>query len=127
MPEIIAEIEVPDTDLVREATSVVREATDDTVFDHSRRVFFWGSLKARARGLELDPELAYVGAMFHDLGLTSKYRTTNRRFELDGAEAADRSCGLTDAVRPTPRRCGSPSRSTRPLRCPWGWPRRSRW
>jgi hypothetical protein len=88
MPEVIAEIEVPDTSLVREATSLVREATDDTVFDHSRRVFFWGSLKAKARGLELDPELAYVGAMFHDLGLTPTYRTTNRRFELDGAEAA---------------------------------------
>jgi hypothetical protein len=88
MSEVIAGIEVPDTDLVREATSVVREATDDTVFDHSRRVFFWGSLKARVRGLELDSELAYVGAMFHDLGLTPTYRTTNRRFEIDGAEAA---------------------------------------
>ena len=88
MAEIIATIEVPDTDLVREATSVVREATNDTVFDHSRRVFFWGSLKAKARGLELDSELAYVGAMFHDLGLTPTYRTTNRRFEIDGAEAA---------------------------------------
>lgn len=88
MPEIIAGIEVPDTALVREATSVAREATDDVVFDHSRRVFFWGSLKAKERGLDLDAELAYVGAMFHDLGLTPKYRTTNRRFELDGAEAA---------------------------------------
>lgn len=88
MPEIIAGIEVPDTALVREATSVAREATDEVVFDHSRRVFFWGSLKAKERGLDLDAELAYVGAMFHDLGLTRKYRTTNRRFELDGAEAA---------------------------------------
>jgi hypothetical protein len=88
MPEIIAGIEIPDTALVREATSVAREATDDVVFDHSRRVFLWGSLKAKDRGLDLDPELAYVGAMFHDLGLTQRYRTTNRRFELDGAEAA---------------------------------------
>jgi hypothetical protein len=88
MPEIIAGIEVPDTALVREATSVAREATDDVVFDHSRRVFLWGSLKAQGRGLDLDHELAYVGAMFHDLGLTQKYRTTSRRFELDGAEIA---------------------------------------
>jgi hypothetical protein len=88
MPEIIADVEVPDTALVRDATSIVRDATDDTVFDHSRRVYFWGTLKARARGLDLDPELAYVGAMFHDLGLTQTYRTTNRRFEIDGAEAA---------------------------------------
>jgi len=88
MAEITAGIEVPDTALVKQATSLVREAADDTVFDHSRRVFLWGSLKARVRGLELDPELAYVGAMFHDLGLTRRFRTTHRRFELDGAEAA---------------------------------------
>jgi HD domain len=88
MPEIIADVVVPDTALVSDATSIARDATDDTVFDHSRRVYFWGSLKARALGLELDPELAYVGAMFHDLGLTQKYRTVDRRFEIDGAEAA---------------------------------------
>jgi hypothetical protein len=88
MPEIIAGITIPDTELVREATALVRRATDDTLFNHSRRVFLWGSLKAAARGLEVDPELAYVGGLFHDLGLTSAYATKDRRFELDGAEAA---------------------------------------
>jgi hypothetical protein len=86
--EVIAGITVPDTDLVREATSFVRGVTDDTLFNHSRRVFLWGSLKAAARGLDVDPELAYVGGLFHDLGLTSEYGTKDRRFELDGAEAA---------------------------------------
>lgn len=76
------------TPIVREATSLVRAATDDTLFDHSRRVFLWGMLKASARGLDVDPELAYVGGLFHDLGLTPAYATENRRFELDGAEAA---------------------------------------
>jgi hypothetical protein len=88
MSETIAGISIPDTALVREATALVREAADDTLFDHSRRVFLWGSLKAAARGLDLDPELAYVGGLFHDLGLTPPYRTKDRRFELDGAEAA---------------------------------------
>lgn len=87
MPEAIAGVAIPDTDLVRAATSLVREAADDTLFNHSRRVFLWGSLKAAARGLEVDPELAYVGGLFHDLGLTSAYATKDRRFELDGAEA----------------------------------------
>jgi len=86
--ETIAGITVPDTTLVRTATSLVREAADDTLFHHSRRVFLWGSLKAAARGLEVDPELAYVGGLFHDLGLTPAYATKDRRFELDGAEAA---------------------------------------
>lgn len=88
MPETIAGITIPDTELVREATALVRAATGDTLFDHSRRVFLWGALKAAARGLDVDHELAYVGGLFHDLGLTSAYATKDRRFELDGAEAA---------------------------------------
>jgi hypothetical protein len=88
MPETIAGVTIPDTALVREATALVRQAADDTLFNHSRRVFLWGTLKAAAGGIQVDPELAYVGGMFHDLGLTATYRTKNRRFELDGAEAA---------------------------------------
>ncbi|MEV6667188.1 HD domain-containing protein [Streptomyces nigra] len=90
MPETIAGISIPDTDLVRQATSLVRESADETLFHHSRRVFLWGMLKSAARGIEVDPELAYVGGLFHDLGLTPGYATTDRRFELDGAEAARR-------------------------------------
>ena len=45
-------------------------------------------LKSRARGIDVDPELAYVGGMFHDLGLTASHRTTRQRFEIDGADAA---------------------------------------
>ncbi|MFE0820653.1 HD domain-containing protein [Streptomyces sp. NPDC058847] len=88
MPETIAGITIPDTALVREATALVRQTADDTLFHHSRRVFLWGALKSAARGLEVDLELAYVGGLFHDLGLTDDYRTKDRRFELDGAEAA---------------------------------------
>lgn len=88
MSENIAGVVIPDTDLVRAATALVRDVADDNLFNHSRRVFLWGSLKAAARGLQVDPELAYVGALFHDLGLTPAYRTKDRRFELDGAEAA---------------------------------------
>ncbi|MEV7075788.1 HD domain-containing protein [Streptomyces sp. NPDC093990] len=88
MTETIAGITVPDTRLVREATALVRRSADDTLFHHSRRVFLWGMLKTAARGHEVDPELAYVGGLFHDLGLTADHRTKDRRFELDGAEAA---------------------------------------
>ncbi|MFD8719109.1 HD domain-containing protein [Streptomyces sp. NPDC059629] len=88
MSEVVAGITIPDTELVASATKLVRDAADETLFNHSRRVFLWGSLKAAARGLDVDPELAYVGGLFHDLGLTSRYATKTRRFELDGAEAA---------------------------------------
>jgi hypothetical protein len=88
MAEVIAGVTIPDTELVREATSIVRQATDETLFNHSRRVFLWGSLKVAARGLDVDPELAYVGGMFHDLGLTAAHGTKDQRFEIDGAAMA---------------------------------------
>lgn len=88
MAEVIAGVVVPDTELVRAATSLVREVADDTVFHHSRRVFLWGALKAAARGLQPDPELLYVGGLFHDLGLTRPHASRDQRFEIDGAEAA---------------------------------------
>jgi HD superfamily phosphodiesterase len=53
-------------------------------------VYLFGSLQGRRLGLQADPELLYVGAMFHDLGLTETYRSTDQRFELDGADMARR-------------------------------------
>lgn len=84
----IAGVTVPDTPLVRDVTALIREAEDDLLFDHSRRVFLFGALQGQLRGLEPDLELLYVGAMFHDIGLTARYRTSNLRFEVDGANAA---------------------------------------
>ncbi|WP_328535425.1 HD domain-containing protein [Streptomyces sp. NBC_00344] len=88
MTETIAGITIPGTALAQEATELVRAATSPLLFDHSRRVFLFGSLKGRHRGLDPDPELLYVGAMFHDLGLTERYRRTDQRFEVDGADLA---------------------------------------
>jgi hypothetical protein len=85
-----AGVTVPDTTLAREATELVRASTSDLVFDHSRRVFWFGSLQGRNRGLSFDPELLYLGAMFHDLGLNEQFRRSGRRFEVDGADEARR-------------------------------------
>jgi HD superfamily phosphodiesterase len=90
VPTRIADIEIPDTKLVAEATELVREAARPLIFHHSRRVYLFGALRGREQGLRYDPELLYVGAMFHDLGLTSKYRRTDQRFEIDGADEARR-------------------------------------
>ncbi|TDC71445.1 HD domain-containing protein [Actinomadura sp. GC306] len=90
MSESIAGVSVPDSALAREATELVREAASPLLFDHSRRVFVWGALRGREQGIEFDPELLYVGAMFHDLGLTERYRRTDQRFEIDGADEARR-------------------------------------
>ncbi|OBB91567.1 HD domain-containing protein [Mycobacterium sp. 852002-30065_SCH5024008] len=86
--ETIAGIRIPDSPLVREATDFIREVEDDLLFNHSRRVFLFGALQGLRRGLQPDLELLYVGAMFHDIGLTERYGTSTIRFEVDGADAA---------------------------------------
>jgi hypothetical protein len=85
-----AGVTVPDTKLVREATELVRSSTSDLVYHHSRRVFWFGSLQGRNRGLSFDPELLYIGAMFHDLGLNEQFRSSDRRFEVESADEARR-------------------------------------
>ena len=86
--DAIADVVIPDTALVRDITAFIREAEDDLLFDHSRRVFLFGALQGRRRGLQPDLELLYAGAMFHDIGLTERYRSSMLRFEVDGANAA---------------------------------------
>ncbi|RZU19999.1 HD domain-containing protein [Kribbella rubisoli] len=88
MIETIAGIRIPDSALAREATELVRDVASPLLFDHSRRVFLFGAL--RGKDLEYDAELLYVGAMFHDLGLTERYRRIDQRFEIDGADEARR-------------------------------------
>ena len=88
-PRSIAGIEIPDSSLVRATTEFIRDREDDLLFDHSRRVFFFGALQGRNRGITVDLELLYVGAMFHDLGLTEPFRSESElRFEVDSANAA---------------------------------------
>jgi hypothetical protein len=85
-----AGVTVPDTKLAREATELVRDRTSDLIYHHSRRVYWWGSLQGRNRDLSFDPELLYIGAMFHDLGLNEEFRHSGRRFEVDSADEARR-------------------------------------
>lgn len=99
--QTIAGIAIPDTPLARDTTDYIRDVEDDLLFHHSRRVFLFGALQGQRRGLDPDLELLYVGAMFHDIGLTSGYRDSQMRFEVDGANAAEkflRDRGLDDAA-----------------------------
>jgi HD superfamily phosphodiesterase len=86
--------------MAKEATAIVRSFTSDLIFHHSRRVYLFGALQGLRMGLSPDPELLYVGAMFHDLGLVDGFQRKDQRFELDGADAAAkflRSHGVPDA------------------------------
>jgi hypothetical protein len=84
----ISGVRIPDSKLAREAAQLIRDTESDFLFQHSTRVYFWGALAGKRRGLTFDPELFYTAAMFHDLGLTAGFRESRLRFEVDGANAA---------------------------------------
>src|SRR5467141_4058332 len=81
-------IKVPDSKLAREIMELVRDTESPLLFHHSSRVYYWGALGGKRRGLKFDPELLYAGAMFHDMGLTHQHSSTDERFEVDSANAA---------------------------------------
>lgn len=81
-------VRLPDSAIAREATELVRDTESELLFLHSMRVYAWGALAGRREGLVFDPELLYVGALFHDLGLAERFGQSQLRFEVDGANAA---------------------------------------
>ena len=54
MGETIAGITVPDSTLAKDATALVRDATNDLIYNHSRRTFFFGALRGERDGVDFD-------------------------------------------------------------------------
>src|SRR5262245_39016294 len=95
----ISGVKIPDSQLAREATQFIRDTESDLLYQHSTRVYFWGALAGKRKGLTFDSDLLYTATMFHDLGLTSGFRESRLRFEVDGANAARdflRSRGISE-------------------------------
>jgi hypothetical protein len=98
--QVISDIKLPDSQLARAATQFVRDTENDLLFQHSTRVYIWGALAGKRKGLTFDPELLYTAAMFHDVGLTSGFQESQLRYEVDGANAARdflRSQGMSES------------------------------
>ena len=88
MAAVQSPMSVPDSRLARDATELIRSIEPDLLYNHSLRVYSFGALQGERRGLRYDPELLYIGAMFHDIGLVEGHRSAHERFEVDGANAA---------------------------------------
>jgi len=96
----IGGISIPDSKLARDITELVRDTESSLLYHHSSRVYYFGALSGKRRGLNFDPELLYAGAMFHDMGLTHQHSSEHERFEVDGANAASsflKSYGISQA------------------------------
>ncbi|MDN3058287.1 HD domain-containing protein [Streptomyces sp. SRF1] len=90
LPAVVAGVRIPDTEVARKATAFARNASTETLFNHVLRTYLFGCLVFDRRGVRYDRELVFVSAVLHDLGLVKAYQTPTERFEVDGADAAQR-------------------------------------
>lgn len=96
----VSGVRIPDSQLAREITELIRDTESDLLYHHSLRCYCWGCLAGRRNGMKFDAELLYAASMFHDIGLTARYENSQLRFEVDGANAARdflRSHGISES------------------------------
>lgn len=78
---------IPDSPVAVEAASLLRTEAPPVLAAHSYRAYLFGGFLGMRDGLDWDPELLFVSAMLHDLGLTD-YLRGRGPFEQRGADAA---------------------------------------
>jgi hypothetical protein len=62
MSSIVEGVAIPDRKLAREITEVVGDTATPLLFHRSSRVYYFGALARKHRGLKFDPELLYMPA-----------------------------------------------------------------
>ena len=80
---------LPDSVFAQRAEQLIRDVAPPFLVNHSVRAYAWAVELARHDGLEFDPEILYVSALLHDIGLVAAY-DIGGCFEVDGAVTAER-------------------------------------
>jgi hypothetical protein len=83
---------VPGSELARRARDLISDVAPPFLVNHSVRCYAWAVELASHDRLRFDPEILYVAAMLHDIGLVPAY-DLGGCFEVDGAIAAKRLVG----------------------------------
>jgi hypothetical protein len=79
---------VPDSAFARRARDLISDVAPEYLLNHSVRSYAWAVGLAWHDQLEFDPEILYVSALLHDIGLVHAY-DIGGCFEVDGAIAAE--------------------------------------
>jgi hypothetical protein len=79
---------VPDSPLARRALELIVEREPAFLVNHSIRSYAWAVGLAAVDALKFDPEILYVAALLHDIGLVPAF-DKGGCFEFDGAEFAE--------------------------------------
>jgi len=83
--------QVPDSESCQKALAMVTEYSPDYLVNHCLRSYAFGIAMAHKVKQPFDKEVFFLGAIMHDLGLTSEFDTGDT-FEIDGAKAARSFC-----------------------------------
>jgi putative nucleotidyltransferase with HDIG domain len=81
------EIPFPDSSVAQAANQLVLEVSPPFLYYHCVRTYAFANALGSRDKLRYDQELLYLGALLHDLGLTSRF-DDNHPFEITGANAA---------------------------------------
>jgi HD superfamily phosphodiesterase len=82
------DVVVPATAAAVAALEVASAYQAPALLNHSSRAYVWAAADGMARGIGFDPELLYVAAMFHDIGLVSVFDSHTVAFEEAGGQVA---------------------------------------
>jgi len=88
-PVTIGGIIAPDSDLARKAAALAEQAHSEVLLNHVHRTWWFAEFLGRKREMKYDRELLYIASLLHDLGLSASH-AADKRFEVDGADAASR-------------------------------------
>ncbi|GHA81690.1 cyanamide hydratase [Streptomyces tendae] len=79
---------VPGTAAAAAALDVATAHLSPALLNHSLRAYFWAAARGTADGVPFDPELLYVAALFHDIGLVPVFDSHTVAFEEAGGHVA---------------------------------------
>ena len=88
-PLVALGMPVPDSAIAKQARELIGDVEEPYLVNHSIRAYAWAVELALHDGLDFDPEILYVSAALHDIGLVPAY-DLGGCFETDGAIAAQR-------------------------------------
>lgn len=81
-------LDIPDTPACGTALEVATFYCSPALLNHSVRAYIWAAAYGAAHGIAFDPELLYVGAMFHDIALVPEFDNRTVGFDHAGAHVA---------------------------------------
>jgi hypothetical protein len=90
LPRAVAGVRIPDSALAKSAAQLAWAVSPRYLYNHCMRTFVFASLIYARAGTTHDEELVFVASILHDLGLVPGFMSPEERFDIDGANAAEK-------------------------------------